>query len=358
MKIFFDHQIFSLQRYGGVSRYFVELMKRIPKTEWDTSTIYSNNAYVQEAKLFAIHPFLPEFSFYGKERLLSLAGNAFSTYKILTKQFDIFHQTDYNPYCIPYLKKRNIPMVTTCHDLNFATVNQINYLMRWQKKSMENADAIISISNHTKKEMVRLWDISPDKIFVIHHGVNRMGNFFYDRILPYPYILYVGTRFGFKNFNSVLRTSKNLFVKYKDLKLVCTGTAFQKNELKLINELGIRDRVVHVSASEKQLYSLYHFAELFVFPSFSEGFGMPLLEAMANKCPVACSNTSCFPEIAGDAALYFSPENLDEMYDVLDVYLNNPSVRELYIEKGMKRIKDFSWEKSVEAHLNVYRKFI
>lgn len=249
-------------------------------------------------------------------------------------------------------------MVTTCHDLNFATVNQINYLMRWQKKSMENADAIISISNHTKKEMVRLWDISPDKIFVIHHGVNRMGNFFYDRILPYPYILYVGTRFGFKNFNSVLRTSKNLFVKYKDLKLVCTGTAFQKNELKLINELGIRDRVVHVSASEKQLYSLYHFAELFVFPSFSEGFGMPLLEAMANKCPVACSNTSCFPEIAGDAALYFSPENLDEMYDVLDVYLNNPSVRELYIEKGMKRIKDFSWEKSVEAHLNVYRKFI
>lgn len=85
---------------------------------------------------------------------------------------------------------------------------------------------------------------------------------------------------------------------------------------------------------------------------------MPLLEAMANKCPVACSNTSCFPEIAGDAALYFSPENLDEMYDVLDVYLNNPSVRELYIEKGMKRIKDFSWEKSVEAHLNVYRKFI
>lgn len=69
-------------------------------------------------------------------------------------------------------------MVTTCHDLNFATVNQINYLMRWQKKSMENADAIISISNHTKKEMVRLWDISPDKIFVIHHGVNRMGNFF------------------------------------------------------------------------------------------------------------------------------------------------------------------------------------
>lgn len=358
MKIFFDHQIFSLQRYGGVSKYFVEIMKRIPKDEWVTSTVFSNNAYIQESGLFAVQPFLSEFTFYGKERLLSLTGNIYSSYKILTEKFDVFHQTDYNPYCIPFLNKRNIPMVTTCHDLNFATINKCGYLMRWQKESMENADAIISISNYTKNELIRLWNISPDKIFVVHHGINQPGNLQYNRIFDFPYILYVGTRFDFKNFNSVLKTAKNLFYKYKDLRLVCTGNRFQKDEIKIMANLGIQNRVVHISASEKQLYSLYHFAELFVFPSYSEGFGMPLLEAMVNMCPVACSNTSCFPEIAEDAALYFSPNSLDEMYDVLDLLLSNSSVREQYVTKGIQRVRNFSWDSSVNAHLKIYRKLI
>lgn len=358
MKIFFDHQIFSLQRYGGVSRYFVEVMKRIPKNEWFTSTVISNNAYVQDTKLFTAYSFLPEISFYGKERLTSLMGNIYSSYKILTEKFDVFHQTDYNPYCLPWLKKRKIPMVTTCHDLNFATINKCGYLMKWQKKSMENADAIISISNHTKNELIRLWEINPDKIFVVHHGVNRIDNIPYKRILDFPYILYVGTRYDFKNFNSILKTSKNLFYKHNDLKLVCTGTKFQKEELKLINELGIQNHIVHISASENQLNSLYHYAELFVFPSYSEGFGMPLLEAMANMCPVACSNTSCFPEIAGNAASYFSPDNLDEMYDVLNELLNNSSMRELYVSKGLERVQHFSWENSVKGHLDVYKQLL
>lgn len=358
MKIFFDHQIFSLQRYGGVSRYFVEIMKRIPKKNWMTSTVFSNNAYVQETGLFPIHSFLPRTTFYGKERLMSLAGNAYSGYKILTENVDVFHQTDYNPYCISFLKKRNIPMVTTCHDLNFATINKCGYLMKWQKISMENADAIISISDYTKNELIRLWNIPSDKITVIHHGVNQPENLQYSKVVNFPYILYVGTRFDFKNFNSVLKTAKNLFYKHKDLRLVCTGTKFQTAEIRLMDELGIRDRIIHISASERQLYSLYHFAELFVFPSYSEGFGMPLLEAMANMCPVVCSNTSCFPEIAGDAALYFSPYDIDEMYDVLDLLLSSSSKRDIYITKGMQRVRRFSWDVSAKAHLDVYQKLI
>ncbi len=359
MKIFYDHQIFSLQRFGGVSKYFVELMRRIPRNEWYTSTLISNNAYVKDVNLFNHYSFFPNVYFRGKERIMSYLGNAYSIYQLKRRTFDVFHQTDYNPYCIRIVKHKNIPFITTCHDLNFATVNKCDYLMRWQKKSMENADAIIAISENTKNDLIKLWNIDEKRIRVIYHGVNNMtNNKSYTRIIEQPYILFVGTRFTFKNFNQLLCTFAKLSYKYKDLKLICVGGKFNKEELNNIINLKLIDKVIQMSVSDSDLYNLYHFAEAFVFPSVSEGFGLPLLEAMANNCPVICSNTSCFPEIAGDAAMYFSPFNIDSIYSTIETVLLNSSLKEQLVIKGRERVKSFTWEKCVKGHIDVYSSFL
>ena len=145
-----------------------------------------------------------------------------------------------------------------------------------------------------------------------------------------------------------------LSTKYEDLHLVCTRDNFNKNELELFNKLGIHDKVIHKAASEKELINLYSYAELFIFPSFAEGFGFPLLEAMSCSCPVACSNTSCFPEIAGDAALYFNPDSVENMAFVMENYLVNANLRKEMIDRGHRRTELFSWKKSSAQHIQLY----
>ena len=358
MKIFYDHQIFTLQRIGGVSKYFVELMKRIPREEWYTSAIISNNLYVDEENLFRHYHFLPNLSFRGKDRLMTIVSNGYSLFQLHKQSYDIFHQTDYNPYCIGTLKKKNIPFITTCHYLNFATVNRCDYLMQWQKKSMLNADAIVAISENTKKELLSLWNIPENKIEVIYHGVNFHENEYYIRKLNVPYILYVGTRFSFKNFRNLLFAFAKLSQKYEDLFLVCVGSSFTDNELKDIVGLKLQNRIYQFSVSDSELNNLYHYAECFVYPSISEGFGLPLLEAMSNGCPVVCSNISCFPEIAANAAIYFSPFDINNIYSTIETVLLNPSLRADLVKQGKERVRLFSWDKSVKAHLALYKRFL
>ena len=358
MKIFFDHQIFTLQKYGGVSRYFTEIMTRMPKDSWYTSTVFTENEYVDNLQLFKCKHLYPKFKFKGRERVLTTFGNFFSIKDILFKDFDLFHQTDYNPYCIPYLKRKKIPFITTCHDLNFATINKVDYLMRWQKKSMCEADGIIAISEYTKCKLIDLWDIPEDKITVIHHGVSKHSSVSEARLIRYPYLLYVGTRFKFKNFTFLVSAYSLLVKKFPSLKLICTGSAFTEKELELFRSLNLSEKIIHIAASETGLRNLYHYAEAFIFPSLSEGFGMPLLEAMAEDCPVLCSNASCFPEIAGNAALYFDPYEIDDLYSQLERILIDSEYRKVMINRGKARVNEFSWDKTADLHMDFYRKFI
>lgn len=359
MKLFYDHQIFSLQRYGGVSKYFVEVIKRLPNDcNWITSTYYSNNAYVEESRLFDIKRILPNISFRGKERMLSTMGNIYSLYVIKKELFDIFHQTDYNPYCIDAIKRKGIPFVTTCHDMNFISINKCDYLARWQHESMLAADAIIAISHYTKNDLISKWGIDEKKIHVIHHGVDKTTYNTYKRLVERPYILYVGTRFSFKNFDRMLLAFAQLSTVMPDLQLVCTGKAFSNDEKRKIANLHIEKKVLLYSASEYQLSCLYRYAECFVFPSISEGFGMPLLEAMVNGCPVVCSNTSCFPEIAGNAASYFIPTDIESMVSSIKEVISTPSIRSQLVKVGYEHLNLYSWEKTSYAHYNLYKQLL
>lgn len=356
MKILFDHQLFSYQRYGGASKYFCELLYHLPRNTWETTTLFSNNEYVKKLRLFdAVH--FP-FYFKGQGRMMNVLNKPYSYFRLLQrKRYDVFHQTHFETYCLPVIG--NKPMVTTFHDINFSTINYNKTLVNLQKSSLKRADKIVAVSMNTKKDLMNYFDIDDKKITVIYHGIELTEKeYFPERRMPYQYILYVGNRYKNKNFDRFLRAFALLNQKYREIKLICTWLPFSQQELRMFHDFGIADDVFHISATETSMYQLYHDAEMFVYPSLYEGFGLPILEAMAAQCPVILSDASCFPEIAKDAGAYFDPHDVESMVGAMDKVLSDSAYRNELVEKGRVRVKDFSWEKCAEEHLNLYKSLL
>jgi glycosyltransferase involved in cell wall biosynthesis len=200
--------------------------------------------------------------------------------------------------------------------------------------------------------------VNPQKISVIHLGYTLREGLSKRKlnIGDKPYILYVGQRYTYKNFSRLLQAYSNSPRLKKAFKLVCFGGArFSNDEINQIKKLNLKaEDIAHFNGNDNILRTLYANATAFVFPSLYEGFGIPPLEAMSFKCPVVCSNKSSLPEVAGDAAEYFDPYNIEEMMLSIESVIFSTEKRNDLIEKGLKRIKLFSWEKCTEQTLEVY----
>lgn len=359
MKVLFDHQLFSFQRIGGASKYFCELLANMPREMWETTTIWSNNRYVEDLNLFPHKSFMPNRYFRGQGRIMSELNWPHTKKVISQGNYDVYHQTHF--YTNGFKALGNKPMVTTFHDINFSTLVKNDNIVRLQKLSLERADKIITISQNTKKDMLRLFDIDENKISVIYHGVEQVDLkelSTEQNLYDFPYLLYVGTRAPNKNWHRFMQAFSVIAAKYKDLKLVCTGKDFSDREKEFINSLGLTGKVVHIQATERQMQILYFNSVAFVFPSLYEGFGMPLLEAMVCKCPVICANSSCFPEIAQNAVEYFEPESVESMIASIQKVLSDNEYRKELGEKGYNHSHNFSWKKSAEEHIAVYQSLI
>ena len=175
--------------------------------------------------------------------------------------------------------------------------------------------------------------------------------------VPSDYVLYVGERCRHKNFRGLLPAFAHLATALPDLHLVCAGQkGFDRAELDLIQELGLADRCESVSVNDEQLTFLYQNAALLVVPSLYEGFGLPVLEAFDASCPVALSDTGSFPEIAGDAALYFDPSDVTSIEKALRKLLSDHALRQVLIHRGRERLQRFSWATTAERTAAVYKK--
>jgi len=223
---------------------------------------------------------------------------------------------------------------------------------------IHKADKIIAISENTKADIISYYSVPVEKITVIYHGFKKPEDHSEIKNIYGNYILYVGKRVEYKNFFRFLLAVTQVMQEDRNLKLVCAGYPFNKNELKYIDNLQISDRVILVSANEQQLNSLYKNAIVFVYPSLYEGFGMPILEAFANNCPICISNTSCFPEIALDAALYFDPYDVNSIYAAVKNVLYNTQLGKDLIKAGQIRLLDFSWDKTVGRTMSVYNSLL
>ena len=166
-------------------------------------------------------------------------------------------------------------------------------------------------------------------------------------------LLYVGARTGYKNFESML-TQIAKFLKEHNFVLICFGLPFSKYEKRLIRLLGLSDHVRVESGSDQQLMEYYRQSVAFLYPSIEEGFGMPVLEAMSQACPVVASDKASIPEVGGDAAVYFDPLKPDSLESKL-LELLDPEVRKIWITKGLERCQLFDWKKTATETAEVYR---
>ena len=377
LKILYDHQIFEAQKFGGISRYFYELISS-KKEASILSLNYSNNNYILSdayysqrisAKEESLRSFFWGMDFRGKHRLFNLRNRIFpliqselpNSYisELLLNQgnFDIFHPTYYNPYFLNYLNGKDF--VVTVYDMiheYFEECFPKSDPIRESKKLLcEKAGRIIAISESTKRDLIDLLRINPEKINVIYLGSSISdADILPVSNIPKKYILFTGTRAIYKNFNFFIRSIKRVLKDRDDLHVVCTGPDFTKNEVKLFDTLGITERMHHYFVSDRQLAFLYSKAISFVFPSLYEGFGIPVLEAFSCGCPAVLSNTSSLPEVGGVGAVYFDPEDMTSIRESIEDVLNDSDLRAAMIKKGRERAKQFSWKKTVKKTWELY----
>ena len=358
MKILFDHQIFLAQKYGGISRYFVELVKKYDSLnqKYSLPIHYSNNVYLEDIKkikVFQENKFSNKLFYYINRLIMN---------KYIKKDnFDIFHPTYYDPYFLKNLKK---PYVLTIYDFMHEKFKDMfspkDMNITWKKECAMKADRIIAISENTKQDIIHYYGISADKIDVVYlsSSLKRINEDF--RLsLPKKYILFVGNRSRYKNFNTFIRAVAPLLDQENELNVICAGGgAFSQDEQMSFKEIGITEKVKYFNIDDKILACLYQKAICFVFPSLYEGFGIPVLEAFHCSCPVALSNQGSLPEVGGKAVEYFDPNSLESILKAIKSLYYDSSRREELKQLGAIQAKKFSWEKTAEQTIAVYNKVI
>jgi glycosyltransferase involved in cell wall biosynthesis len=297
-------------------------------------------------------------------------GEQFALPKLIPK-CDVFWSPHYN---IPLLKIKADKRLVTVHDVyHLAYGNQLSIMQRLYSKIVINAamkisNHIITVSGFSKNEIIKYTGINSEKVKVIHNGVNtditinHFASLKQVYNLPDKYILYVGNVKPHKNLRKMLESylllSETLQQQYK---IVIAGKrdGFITGDKALFtwiyNTPTLSTNILFTGfVADKDMDTLYHFASAFVFPSLYEGFGFPPLEAMANGCPVLVSNLSCLPEICGNAAMYFDPNNAVDICNVLTQVLLDVPLKESMINKGKKRVIDFSWTKAANDHIRMF----
>jgi glycosyltransferase involved in cell wall biosynthesis len=363
MKILYDHQIFTQQQYGGISRYFYELIKRFDGIEnsCEVATIFSDNVYYNNEVNKNLIPFFPNNNFRGKGRIVKMINQEVSSYIIRKGDYDVCHPTYYDDYFIKKLKGK--PFVVTFYDMiheklsfQFEELKSDTRISDNKKRLLENAAKVIAISQTTKQDIVEMFSVDSNKIDVVYLG-NSLVNSGKSclRLIDEDYILFVGNRGLYKNFNFFVSAVAGLLVN-NNLKLICAGGGdFTVQELHLLQSLNLQNYVIFKKViNDDVLASYYSHALFFCFPSLYEGFGIPVLEAFACRCPVLLSNGGSLPEIGGDGALYFDPTNMDSLLSEASKLLSDEVLRKELVEKGTTRLHQFSWDKTFKDHLKVY----
>jgi len=338
MWLHFDDIIYQLQRGGGASTYWQEMTSRVAAD--------------------------PAFD------VQRTAGSKWQRVLPVPTSASIFHSSHFR---VPLSRKTLT--VTTIYDLTYELGfirTKGSALNIWERKQAAyRADAIICISKSTRHDLLMLYpDLTGKKpVYAIPLASSHNPSCDADAVLSprladvmhetgEKFVLYVGTRAYYKNFNAALLGFSKSRLPAEGYSLVCTGPALSAEEQLAIKRLAMKEKVISVErASSTEMNQLYQMALALVYPSHYEGFGLPILEAMANRCSVIAANTSCLPEVVGDAGILIDPDKPEEISMALET-LMDASVRQNLIALGMKRAGQYSWDKTAEQHKSVYRSLL
>jgi glycosyltransferase involved in cell wall biosynthesis len=364
VRLLFDHQAF-LQHYGGVSRYFAALIGELARH--NSVSVQMPFSWVQSAHLIQSgyarvrDPFRGR-QFRGKTFFLDAVNKMHMRRALRAGAFDVLHPTYYDDYFLQYVGRK--PTVATIHDLIVQRFPlyfpNLPKQEKSKKKVSEHATRIIAVSESTRQDLIALFGTAPERVTTIPLAASPLRPC--DRF-PFPvpdrYVLYVGQRWGYKNFSRFSEAMAIVLDSDPRLHLFCVGGGrLQDQETEAIRRHAAAGRVHWRSVDDPVLAALYRKAEAFVFPSLYEGFGIPILESMQMGCPAIVSNRSSFPEVAQDAALYFDPDNVESIVDTIQRVLKDSGLRQRLRELGSKRERHFSWRKTAERTLDVYQQLI
>lgn len=368
-----DCRLYS-PKFTGIGRYVFELVKQLIEID-------SENRYI----LYFNQPEFDAFQVPNERwqkklvniRHYSLDEQTRFAWFLNREPVDLLHFPHFNA---PVLCKK--PFVVTIHDLTLHYYPYKSYTPRWTiQKGMEifvyrrlmgsitrKARHIIAVSENTKQDLMKEYQLAAAKISTVMEGVpesfqksslqgteevkKKFG-------ITKNYLLYTGVWRSHKNLLRLLEAFRKVLDAGQDVQFVLTG---KKDPVypeipEAIERLSMRQQVVLTGFVEEQdLVALMSGAEVYVFPSLYEGFGLPPLESMQLGVPVACSNTSSLPEVCGDAAVYFDPKNAQEIADKVLLLLKSQPIRQEFIEKGKNNIKRFSWSTMASQILDIYRK--
>lgn len=354
-----DYQIFTIQTFGGISRIYAEVYKRYLKNDsidCKIPIIFSENEYIQD--ILNVKSFLKGNTSFIKKLFYYVINRIYCTFKLIKGDFDVFQPTYYDPYFLPFLKGKPFVLVVLdmTHEIFPESVSLQDRTIEWKKKLVHRADKIIAISENTKKDIIKFYGIDKNKIEVVYLGTSiTVPKRRVDLDLPKEYILFLGNRGKYKNFNNFFKAVAPILKEKKDLYLVCAGSSsFSKEEIDMINSYGLEDRVKHIRFKDEDMGYIYNRAMCFVFPSLYEGFGIPVLEAFACDCPAIISNISSLPEVGGNAVEYFNPKDIKSIESSIRRVVEDSKVREGLIKKGRERLKMFSWEKTSNEYTKIY----
>jgi glycosyltransferase involved in cell wall biosynthesis len=291
--------------------------------------------------------------------------------KIIARAFkpDVVHNTYYIPVKPPTGARGIVTIYDMIHERYPKYFAASPLVSRLKAASVAAADHVICISESTRRDVLATYDIPEQRVSVTHLGFDPLGSLltsesssdFKVRVLgaDAPYLLYVGSRVNYKNFGGLLEAySASAFLRTNFSLLCFGGGGFTSAERAAISKMGVEGRVRYLGGSDAMLAASYAHASLFVCPSFYEGFGIPVLEAMSLECPVACSNSSSLPEVVGDAATLFDPADRDSIRSVLEAVLDSPSAATALKERGRIRRQLFSWRSCAENTIGIYRRVL
>lgn len=369
IKLAYDYQAFINASHGGIPRYFAEIASRLSRSGSFEVRLFAlgyltsilNDALAKRYVVGFERPKIP------RTTKVTHALNSLS-FPIWARAFapQVVHETYYGPNREAPRQSR---IVLSVYDFIFEKFPtrfpdfDVARLIAHKSRAIRRADHLICISENTKADLLERYDLPEERISVIHLGYSLRGEAARGRERPIPgwsrrpYILFVGTRAYWKNFEGLVRAYASSEGLKRDFALVCFGyNAFTRSERDLFAEVGLDgSQVVQVGGGDDVLASFYRRAACFVYPSLYEGFGIPLLEAMSFDCPVISSDSSSLPEVAGSAADYFDPYEVESIRAALVRVLYSSERRDELVALGRERIRHFSWEKCAEQTGRVYR---
>ena len=358
--VLFSHEAFSNQAVGGVSRCMVELMRGLETTgvDWRVWAGKHGNRYLHEDRGLDHRVVCGTYGpLMGRVRDALTQERPFARYAARNRP-QVVHRTYYP---IIDLLPTATPRIVTMHDMHNELyderdrpIERLRSLVK--RRSLERADAIVCISQSTLNLMTEMWPHLAARSCVIPHGVRRLSDMPVPSATEQPFFVFVGGRAGQKNFAMALKALAASIL--EDHHLVCVGGGARSDgERQMVSEYGLLNRVRQVAASDDELAGLYQSAAAFLYPTRSEGFGMPILEAMIHNCPVVTTALTSLPEVGGDAVLYADPDDTDAWRSAIESLVIDSVLRSKMVRRGQLQALNFTWEENAQRHLNVYRQF-